>query len=486
MGKLIPFGEMIGRVAHTGQSFWRTVRRRQKTVDETQTDYEFWDKLRRGKQAGFEISGLFAKPITEILAGGILGRGVSATIDSDQRGADVEYTNDLLARFLRRSMGQLVTLVEDLLALGDQFVIINEDGSLTIPSPDTVDVIYSITDYRQMEAVRVTTVLDKVTITDTYRREARDLVIHYHDPQVPDEEYSFPNTLGRIPVVHFANDRSANETHGRPVYEALYTLLSRYNDLMMKGLDGAEIMGNPIPVFEGMEDVDAVFDYNEVDTEETLDNEGNPVERVRLAFDRLMAVVLGKGGSFKFAAPPQGFTTDIRDMLKSLFLLVLEFTRIPEAVWGGELGSARATAEQQMIPFYQYLEKRRLMIAGRGRDEVLGVEARGGLLEVLDIWLMTRAQSDPQVAVAPVVMEWPDLFESAEEMRFQWVQWMKSLDLITDESAVRASRMFEDAAAEVEAAREEAPDDIGMDDYDLRLADLERAQADTPLEDEAA
>jgi hypothetical protein len=457
--------EMIGRVVLQTGNLW--ARRTVKTVDQTRVDYAFWDKLRRGKATGYEFSGLFAKPILEVLVAGVLGRKLTFQLATDADSAKVDYTNELLERLARHLRRLLVVLVEDLYGLGDQYVILNTDGSISLPSPDTVAVTYDAVDYRKMIRVTVVAKLDAVTVVDEYTAAARTVTVRYHDGR-DDDVSVYPNLLGRVPVVHLANDRSGNETNGRPVYEALLRLLSRYDDLLNKALDGAELMGNPIPVFSGMEDIDEMLQYNETDEDAYTDADGEEVSLVRLAFDRMAAVILGKGGSFGFASPSAGFTTDVRDMLKSLFLLILEFTRIPEAVWGGELSSARATAEQQMLPFYQMLEKRRTALEGHSGDERLGFEARGGLLEVVELWLQMRALTDAQVVVAPVVIQWDDLYESAEEMRFQWVQYLKSLGLLSDETTVRLSGVVDDATGEIErAAADEVQPDV--DTFDARM-----------------
>lgn len=65
---LEPVKEIIGRTVMwvgNATNFWS---RFGKSVDQTKTDYAWWDKFRRGKQRGFEFAGLFAKPITEIIA----------------------------------------------------------------------------------------------------------------------------------------------------------------------------------------------------------------------------------------------------------------------------------------------------------------------------------------------------------------------------------------------------------------------------------
>lgn len=469
--------EIIGRDSSTMYGFWRSYGA-VNALDRTRADYRFWDELRRGLSYGLELGGLFCQPIVQIIASFVLGTGVKLLVEDEAKSASGVYTNGLLQRWINRSMALLLRLLEDDYALGDQFVIVNADGSLSIPSPDTVTVEYDRLDYRRMVKCTVETVMSGVTIRDEYREDGRTLTITNNTGQpLPTEdgqliapgqkaERTFENLIGRIPVVHFANDRSVNEVFGRPIYEALYRLFSRYDTLLEKALDGAEIMGNPIPTFAGMEDIQGTIDANDTARDETYyDPDGIRETRKTIKFDGNAAIFVGKGGSFNFVAPPTGFTRDIRDILKSLFLLMMDHTRIPEFLWGGAIASSKASAEVQMPPFLQYVEGRRLQFEGEGADEQSGAQARGGLLELADIWLRFRALTDPQVMVAPVRAQWSRLTETGEAMRLEYLKWARTQErLITAQDALSSAAIVlgiddpEDAHQRAEAEAQDARD----------------------------
>ena len=72
-----PVSELIGRyVAGDAQMTLFRSRSWVKTVDETIPDYEFYDRLRRGKAKGYTLGGLFAKRIERVIASWVLGGGV--------------------------------------------------------------------------------------------------------------------------------------------------------------------------------------------------------------------------------------------------------------------------------------------------------------------------------------------------------------------------------------------------------------------------
>lgn len=461
--------EMIGR-AVAGASMWRSSAAM--SVDRTQTNYAFYDKLRNGQAVGYELAGLMTAPVANIIAAWVLDEGPRAELvtppDDDTDETDpLRYTERQVRAFLRRIRGLLAGVLVDLYGLGDQYIIVNPDGSLSVPSPDTVQKFTDPLDYRRAVRYVVTTKLETVTITDDYRLEGRKVTIknagreavEYAGDTIPagaQREFEFENLLGVIPVVHLASDRRGNETHGKPLVAPLLKALERYDALLTKAIDGAGMLSNPIPVFQGMEDIEQTIDANsEPVDDDWTDEDGATRSRTRIVWDKLSALFIGKGGSFQFAAPVSGFTGDIKGLLKLIFLLVLEFVRIPEAIWGGELGQARASAAEQIRTFYMHITARRMEIEGEGEDTDLAMEANGGLLELIAIWLRTRALTDNRVQPVPVRLIWPELSVQDSQVTLKWAAAMHSAGVIRDKTYVDLSGLTEDAAAEVEAARAE-------------------------------
>lgn len=483
--------EIIGRVA-LGISMWTAG----KTLDQTSVDYAYWDRFRRGMVNGARLSGLFAQPAAEIKADWIMSEGFEAELATNERGENVEYTNTMLARFIARAKGLLLTMVTDLKAIGDQYVFINPDGSLSVPSPDTVKMEYDPLDYRRPIKCTITSKMDKFTITDEYRLDGRTITLKTMNQElffrlVRDgwkalsndtvvQEYE--NLIGRLPVVHFANNRSANEIHGRPQHEALLHLFERYDSIGEKGLEGAEIMSNPIPVFSGLDDVEETLDSNKEPVDETYyDNNGTQRSRSQISFDRFATILLYGDEKFELTSPLRGFTEDIKSMLKWLFLLILENLRIPEVIWGGELGQSRASAGEQMKTFYMHIAGQRLALEGMGADEDLGASAQGGLYELLDIWLRFRALVDPRVVVAGTRLKWPTLGEQNDEMTHKWAQSMFKDKVITKKTYAAMSGRVEDPQAEVDAADSEL--EAEQDQFDQ---DVDRAADEAAMDQEAA
>jgi hypothetical protein len=375
--------------------------------------------------------------------------------------------------------------------LGDQYVIVNSDGSLSVPSPDTVKPEYDPLDYRHLEKITVMTVLDKLEVKDVYTATLRTLTLKNIGSKMLETRYgtfapaqeitlTFENLTGELPVVHFTNDRGSNETNGRPRYASLYHLFSRYNDLAEKGSDGAELLGNPIPTWVNVPDPSALVEEVGVDTVQA-----DGTTRKEIVFDPTAGVI--SSGGFQLISPPVGFTTDIRAMLKFYFLLILENQQIPETVWGGEMGQARATSQEQMKTFYQMIEGRRQELEGQAGDPLLGIAPSGGLHALAHIWLRTRALVDPQIVIDALAIEWEELSQIDEALRFEKTKYADQAGLVTKERALALLELVEDPAGEIEQAeKEQAANKDAFDasvDADLNLPDV---PANTPEETDNA
>lgn len=454
-----PVSEMIGRyvmaVSHTLYAV--------KTVDETTPDYAFWDSFRRGKAKGYSLGSLFARRIERIFARWVFGSGFEVTLAQDAEMPYAEeaesYTNQRLATFMDGLLNAggnngeigdrddgatslLMQLYEDHLGLGDQFVIVNADGSLSVPSPDTVKVTRDELDYRQVLAVEIETRTSGRTIVDRYEPDRRTVTVKKGNQVISEETYS--NLIGVIPVVHLAHGRSGNETNGHSIHEPLLPLCDQYDDVLYKQLDGAKLLGNPIPVFEGMENIDSVLNANAPAEQDTYtDKDGTTATRTQITIDQHAVLLVGKGGSFKFAAPPTGFSSDTTQSLKSLFLLILDHTGIPEFIWGNELSSARASAEVQMTQWVHDIV---------GLQRVSG----GWVLRLAALWLRMAALTDPRLIVGRLGLTWAPLVEEDRTLRLEEIRFANDANLLTGETALRLLDLVEDPEGEAKAAQEES------------------------------
>lgn len=489
----VPVREMIGRyvMGDTQVSLYRS-RAAVKTVDETIPDYQFYDQLRRGAAHGYTLSGLFCKRIERVFADWVIGNGFSVSLkDEELDETRRDYTNGELSDFVTgllepsefedekepdfdvSSESFLQSVFRDALGLGDQYVFVNNDGTLSVPSPETVRVRRDPLDYRRVLAVTVETKLAEATITDEYTRERRTITTKDNRGVTGVEVY--PVLIGRIPWIHIAYGRSANETNGHSIHETLLPLLDQYDDIAYKQLDGAKLLGNPIPYIAGLEDLNAVRDANKPTTFDTYyDKDGNQVERPQFKLDQNSIMLLGKGGSAGMLAPPVGFTKDTGQALQTLFWLILDHTGIPEFIWGNQISSGRSSSEVQLDTFIRD-------ILGWQRD------TGGWILRLCRIWLAVRALTDPKIVVGKLKIEWPDIVEANREVLLKFIESAEDRGLLRKETTLRLMELVDDPAKEIELAEEEAAEraaiffpDGSTPDFQARLNQDNGAEDETP------
>lgn len=493
----VAVSELIGRYAVSAAVTLFTSRAYSylKTMDETVPDYAFWDRLRRGKLSGYTLGGLFADRIERVLAAWVLGDGVEITLraeegeNEDDEDAVIDearrdYTNAELKHLIESLLDSgasdeadgepdldaitnsvLLTVMRDAMGLGDQYIFVNPDGTLSIPSPETVTVTRDKRDYRRILSVTITTRNDGETITDEYRPDGRTITVKRGEQVV--ETQSFANLIGRIPMVHVAFGRSRNETNGHSIHEPLRPLYDQYDDVIFKQLDGAKLLGNPIPTFEGMENVQETINANSPTTTGTyVDKDGNIANRPQVMLDRNSVIFVGKGGKFHFAAPSPGFSQDTQQSLKTLFLLLLDHTGIPEFVWGNELSSARASSDTQMVQFTKDIQ-------GWRRDQ------GGWIIKLCKIWLQIRALTDPMIVVAPLTATWPPLLEEDQALKLKKIEAAKKEGTLTSVTFLKLLALVKNP--ETEAAEAEAENQRRADEALARaraLATAQQSQAD--------
>lgn len=428
--------EMVGRTA-TG----RVITNHAVTVDLTRSDYEFYDRLRRGKEKGYELGGLFAGAICNILASWALGKGFRVQLQ-----AGSTRTLNAIQDFINSNVFTFLKLVEDSLGLADSFVVVNPDGTLTMISPDTIVPITEPKGSTNVVGWTITSRFDDTEIIDTFTYFERRTTVKYSLNGVKYEfTNTFPNLIGQLPIVHFPNDKGANELYGHSQVEKLVYLFNRYNRATTKSLDGVEIMGNPVPVVEGAEDPEETLKSISTSKSKYTDSEGVQRERYTVDLTESPFMVLGVDTTLQFRSPLAGFTADSGRMIEYLFLLMLQTSGIPEWAWGGAIASSKASVEAQMPAFTLLIDVLRLKFVPQFK-------------QIVKIWaaythLFTRN-------VVPnnedITLVFPNIAVADRAQRLLELQFERLDGAITRETALAQLDLVDDPAQEVENAQKES------------------------------
>jgi hypothetical protein len=354
--------EMIGVTRHVMRVVSSRLRRSSfsPTKDIGRTDYAFWDKARRGKAAGLEISGLFIKPLASKIAAWTLGRKPNWKTDDAP-------SQEALSNWWAEHHAGVLRAWREALALGDHFVVINADLSLTALSPDVVDPIVSEDDYSQIVGWRITEVYehpdrpaDRMVIVDEYTATERVRTITKNGAAQSVEH--FPNMIGLVPVIHIPNIGGSDEVFGRPEGEALIPALQKYGDVLNSGIDGVIRQGHSTPTihFDDPSALDKFWAlYGHQSTQTLEDGTTETTNYVEFDADQLVTI---SNGTFDWKSP-MSFSVDTQNVLALLFWLILQHTEVPEFIWGNAIASSQASAEAQLPPFVTYIETRQGEIA---------------------------------------------------------------------------------------------------------------------------
>lgn len=455
------------------------------TYDSKRTDYIFWDRFRRGEAHGLEFAGMLADPTTHLLASFVVGDGPTITLQeaskADTNGTKpsnddpIKRTNDLIAVWLRSINGTLLDLASDEYALGDQFPFMNTDGSLSIPDPASVKVEYDALDYRNIISYTIVTKLDNGRVEDKYTVDTRTITTTTYESHisiVTRDEY--PNVMGTLTAVHFACDRSGNELFGRPKYAGSYHMFARFNTLLEKFLDGAELHGTPIPVFYGLENIDETIEANRPETTNPLAEDEDDA-RTSISYDRNNAIFLGKGGNYGMMAPGIGFTKDILVALQYLLFLFCLHVNVPEFLFGGMGDSGnRSLTDNQFKVFSQHIKRMRKQFEGtiaRPVDDAKDAGdsvVKGGLLQLAELYLRSQKLTKPWVVVGPLEIKWPLMTLEEAQVTLQKVIYAYSQQALTPVAMLTALDLVTDPDEQIAEAKTY---------WDKHMADLLKQQA---------
>lgn len=331
------------------------------TFDIGQADYAFWDKARRGKAQGLEIAGLLLKPIASKKASWVLGDLPRIQIDNAFT-VNGEPLEDVVNQWLHQWHSDILLAYEEAANLGDMYIALNADQSVTLIAPHVVEAIANADDYSEFVGWRVTQVYEHPTdwskkqiVMDEFTTQGRRRRVE-GDTGTSDRNYRA--RLPELPFIHIPNNLRANERFGHPEGEALVKALHDYNAMFDASADGVVRMGRPTPVIHGMgsrQNVDSFMNtYGETETFTLAD--GTTESKTYLSLTSDDVIVLGESGNFKYESPGS-FTGDTERMLGLLFYLFVQHTELPEFILGTAIASSKASADAQMPAFVKWNEK---------------------------------------------------------------------------------------------------------------------------------
>ena len=428
-------------------------------------DYHWWSRFRNGEEPGYELaSAAFAQPTLSVLLSHTMGDGFMVSTGNDD-------ADQIFMRMVSRRMNTLLAWVSDAMALGDAYIVVNPDATFRRIPPHVTHALCDGVDYTQAVGYEFRLRLDEKTINDKFMLDGRTQTID-NGP----EQHFASYTPGMLPVVHLPWDKVENQLYGRPVYRALRYTFKRYHDILENAAMGVELQGTPVPVFKGLRSPGDTAGKIATGSDAYLSshqqaygyNQLNWEERPVVELGNRTAYFLDQQSDFYFASPGR-FAGDHLAVLKHLFHNVIEHLRIPEYAWGNAIPSSHASAQAQTAPFVRAIEGHRSYL-------------EPFLLHLVKAWYLAATNAMtydlepeplyepmpemidlPMIDLEDIAIEWPPVEEDSAEVLIKKVQHSLAAGLITRTTALRKFDLVDDPAAEVEAARQEAEDDMALD-----------------------
>lgn len=429
-------GNALVRNSRVMMSYFRRSSLSRPSQDWSRPDYQFWVKAYYCRAAGLELSGLFIRPLVNKIAAWSLGRAPNWKVENEATGqALTDWWNENHTHVLRSARAAL--------RQGDSFIVVNADLTLTLVPPDLVEPIVNEENFADIIGWRVTQVqqhpertAEKMTIVDEYYTDRR---IHRREKNaVVVEETIYPNLLGRLPIVHIANQPDDGETFGHAEAEALLDVLHRYGETFEAAIAGNVRQGRPTPVlsFDSVADLNAFWDANGTTETRTLPD-GTDDSSTVLSID-LTEILTVSGAQFEYKSPGS-FSQDTERLLGLMFYLILEHTELPEFVFGNAIASSKASADTQMPIFVRFIEMRR-------------GEMAGWLTEIAEIVLGYLSLTMPGVTTEPPSLQWEKLDQQDGRLTLDTVVWAFEAGLIDEKTALLLSGLDVENIEEVLAA----------------------------------
>lgn len=411
---------------------------REPSHDWSRPDYAYWRRAYWCRVRGLEISGLFIRPLISKITGWALGMPPLWRTDD-------EASTEALSLWWQDHHDEILRISRAAQAQGDAFAVVNADLTLTALPPDAVDPIVADDDYSHIIGWRVTQILahpettDKMTVVDEYYADRR--IQRTEINGVTTQERVYRNLLGRLPIVHIANQRQDGEAFGHAEAEALIELLLRYGEVIDAAIEGNITQGRPTPVasFETIGDLDKFWELYGERTVRTLpDGSTETIDALNVDLSQLLTL---SGATFEYKSPG-AFTADTERLLGLLFYLLLEHAEIPEFVFGNAISSSQASADTQMPVFERFIEMRR-------------ADMTGWLTEIAEIALGYMALTQPGIRAQTPALQWTPLTQDGR-LTLDTLSWALLQGLIDERTALTMAPLdIQDADAVLEQARAE-------------------------------
>lgn len=429
----------------------------------------------------YAIASALGKPIIDIAAGFVAGRGLTVELENLENDKIISDVEAEVNSWLDDNGRLLFNLTKHSYRDGDSYVHIDEFGRLTeLDASGVTEIIDPITGSTVgFDVKRDVSMIDSSDLVGTttedwvyvkqYRTDSIRIYRYLKDsPQtveiiwekvftvngaidIPRDEEG--NSVGvdvasiqerRIAVRAFHNEPEAESVYGNSDYQNILAVLRNYSDLIKSATRGAKYNAVPTPVIMGLQNAEKTQQAAEYKDKEgrhlsaaaaSLDNETSEIygstgknnkEGIEWSQDKVL--YLSKGADAKFITG-NGFMEDLGKLLEYYFYLFVQGSETPEYVLGTAVSSSKASTETQSPVFEKKIERKQMELADFVKDIVTTMIERRALMS--DPMYQRVQQFAPKITVS-----FPPLDNEDMKILFETVQWAYESKLMTGEKVL--------------------------------------------------
>jgi hypothetical protein len=427
------------------------------TIDKSQCDYYLMRSVYdaspstyNNKTYGEELylGAVFAKPIVNALAGFVLGDVPSIAFDAENKTETIENGENKVNKFLQENRDLLFDWGRNGFKEADGYVIFEEDGSVRTLAPECVTKVvdnktgklngYDLTFKVKEENAKKQTedVIYKKEIRPTYEEDFR--IVRDKEESIDKKTFEKERPLRVVP---FHNEPDPMAIYGKSELQSSLHLFIKYHDVLSSLIDNVIYNSTPVPVFEGLEEIDDFLENNFELDEKTND--------YKLNWDRDKMMILGKGGSAKLLQAT-GVADDAVKTLNVIFWCICQTSETPEFVFGTAVASSNASVDSQMP----------IVIKKAKRKQAQFVKP---LREFIDyyIWYMANIENDKDIAALKdldYAIDFNPIVDSDMKLNLEVAKTLVDLGIIQKETAAKLCKIDDivpDLKDEIDKATEE-------------------------------
>ena len=490
-----------------------------------------------GQGGEYTIAAALGKPIIDIAAGYVAGRGFKVELDNPENDALIDEAEEAVNEWLQDNQRLIFNLTKHSYRDGDSFVHIDEFARLTeLDAKGVTEILDPVTGKTVgFDVKREVELVDSADIRGTAKAEIYVYVKQYRTDSIRISRYKVDqpdsveiiwekvftingavdlprdeenNSLGidsnliqerRLAVRAFHNEPEAEAVYGNSDYQNVLAVLRNYSGLIKEATRGSKYNAVPTPVIMGLQNAEKTKNDTEYKDKEgrhlspaeaSLDAEtlaefqgtGSNKNKEGIEWSMDKVLYLSKGADAKFITG-NGFMEDLGKLLEYYFYLFVQGSETPEYVLGTAVSSSKASTETQSPVFEKKIERKQMELADFIKDivETL-IERRALMSDPLFQQVQTLA---PKVRVSFAPLDNEDM-----QILFTTVQWAyenkmltakKVLSLLLNDKIKDIPEELMKAAAEAKKAAEESVADSDRIVQDL-LAQANASLATTTTE----